>query len=179
MTTNRYKQFQRVADEVFHATTASVDLDLMDLGNLVSLAEGVGRERLRFCAHRSRDDFLHEMFIVHPRGAYVRPHKHIGKSESTLILEGEIDYFEFDLDGKINQVTRMGDLHSRKSFYKRIGESTYHSFLIRSERVVFLEVTQGPFQKSDTFLAPWSPAEEKVEDARAFLKNLEKRSQEI
>ena len=31
------------------------------------------------------------MLIVHPAGAYVRPHKHEGKSESTHVVEGDVD----------------------------------------------------------------------------------------
>ena len=55
----------------------------------------------RICLHNSVEDNLHEMLIVLPRHLYVRPHRHIGKSESFHIIEGELDVFIFDNDGNV------------------------------------------------------------------------------
>ena len=68
-----------------------------------NLAKGLPRNRIRYCAHASPSDVVHEMFIVHPRGAYVRPHKHLDKSESMMIIEGEADYVMFDSKGNITE----------------------------------------------------------------------------
>ena len=57
-------------------------------------------------------DRLHEMLIVHQRGAYVRPHKHPGKMESTHVVKGLVDVVLFDDDGSVRRTIRMGDYAS-------------------------------------------------------------------
>ena len=61
----------------------------------------------RVCSHTSNKDKIHEMFIFHKKGAYVRPHKHINKVRNTnetqeawIVLRGKIEGEFFDLDDK-------------------------------------------------------------------------------
>ena len=77
--------------EVRYATDAIVLVDGGDVADLKRAAEENARRRVRLCAHHSRDDRLHEMLIVHTHDTYVRPHKHLGKSESFHIIEGDVD----------------------------------------------------------------------------------------
>ncbi|KPA34301.1 Cupin fold metalloprotein, WbuC family [Leptospira interrogans] len=53
--------------------------------------------------------------------------------------------------------------------------STYHTLMIRSEWLVFLEITKGPFRKEDTIFAPWSPEENDAEKVREFMNKIEQR----
>jgi len=99
------------------------------------------------------------MLIVHERGAYVRPHKHPGKTESTFIIEGTVDVVVFYDDGSIERVMRMGDYASGRTFYNRMASPVFHTLIIRSDVLVFHEVTNGPFNRSDTVFAPWAPDE--------------------
>ena len=103
------------------------------------------------------DEHVHEMFIVHPQGAYIQPHKLLEKSESLLILSGETDYFIFDDDGSISRKIVMGDYQSEKCFFFRFQEPLFHTMIIRSKTLIFLEITKGPFQRKDTVLAEWAP----------------------
>ena len=48
-----------------------------DLIYLKKLALLNSNQKVRLCAHKSPRSKLHEMFIVHTRKCYVRPHKHI------------------------------------------------------------------------------------------------------
>ena len=45
------------------------------------------------------------------------PHKHLGKSESLLILSGTCEHVLFDDQGRITAKRRMGDLASGHDFY--------------------------------------------------------------
>ena len=67
------------------------------------------RQRIRLCAHSGEEDRLHEMFIVHKKGAYVRPHKHLNKIESVHVIEGLVDVVLFDESGTVTQIIPMGD----------------------------------------------------------------------
>lgn len=137
------------------------------------------RRRIRLCAHCSVNDLLHEMLIVHERGTYVRPHKHLNKTESLHIIDGLADVVVFDDDGKITDVMQMGDYKSGRIFYYRMQYPYFHTFLIHSEILLFHEVTNGPFNRNDTVFAPWAPDETNVSSTLDFLKRIKNISEEF
>jgi len=147
------------SDEVLYPKEDIVVVDAEDLKELKRLALKNPRQRVRLCAHRTPNDRLHEMFIIHTKDCYVRPHKHIGKAESMAILEGEVDVVLFNEDGSILRVIKMGDMNSGKLFYYRMSGPIYHSLFIRSQFLVFHECTEGPFLREQTFFPEWAPKE--------------------
>ena len=44
--------------------------------------------------------------------------------------------------------------------------------MIRSERVIFHETTNGPFRREDTIFAPWAPEESDEAAGARFLSSL-------
>ena len=158
----------KLNDEVFVARGPLVQVGRADVEALKQRALANPRRRIRICAHPDTADRLHEMLIVHMRGAYVRPHKHLQKSESVHIIEGEVDVVFFDDAGAVAEVVRMGDYGSGRKFYYRVGGARYHTLLIASEFLVFHEVTNGPFRRADTVFAPWGPEEADPAACAAF-----------
>ena len=110
------------SNEVLYPGEDVVLITNTDLKELKRLALLNPRQRVRLCSHRSPNDQLHEMFIVHTHECYVRPHKHIGKVESMAVLSGEVDVVLFYEDGTIRKVVRMGDMSSGKVFYYRLSD---------------------------------------------------------
>ena len=108
------------------------------------------------------------MLIIHPQDAYVRPHKHVNKNESMLVLHGDVDYIVFTDAGDVLERTEMSDLQSGKVFYHSTRKSIFHTLLIKSQWLVFLEITQGPFNREDTVFADWSPVETELEKVEKF-----------
>ena len=143
--------------EVRYATDAIVLVDATDVARLKREAEQNARRRIRLCAHHSVESRLHEMLIVHTRDTYVRPHKHLGKSESFHVIEGDVDVVIFDDEGGVTDVIPMGAFASGRPFFYRIAEPLFHTLLIRSDVLVFHETTGGPFRRDDTVFAPWAP----------------------
>jgi len=158
--------------EVLYPEEDVVVIAAADLQELKRLALLNPRQRVRLCAHRSPNDRLHEMFIVHTRDCYVRPHKHLGKAESMAILEGEADVVLFHEDGSIRQIIPMGAPDSEKVFYQRLSEPIYHSLIIRTEFLVFHESTEGPFLRENTIFPDWAPAEQ-GDAAKKFIDRIE------
>lgn len=158
--------------EVFFSDDRIVKLGRQDLSLLKRKAGSNRRRRIRFCSHKDVNDALHEMFIVLKKDVYIRPHKHLNKSESFHVIEGAADIVVFDEAGKITEVFPMGDYSSAKSFYYRIAEPNYHSLLINSEFLVYHEITNGPFKKTDTIFAPWAPEEDDNAKVKIFMKDL-------
>lgn len=163
----------RTSEEVLCATGRVVVIAAEDVAALKALAATNVRERSRLCAHHDNDSPVHEMFIVHSIGAYVRPHKHLDKPESFHVIEGRVDVVLYDEQGSPADVIRMGDYASGLPFFYRIADATYHTLLIRSPVLVFHEVTSGPFDRAATIFAPWSPAESEVAAVASFMTNLQ------
>ena len=158
--------------EVYHSKENFFSLSKEDISMLISLAKNTTRGRIRYCSHSSDQEALHEMFIVHPKGAYIRPHKHLDKIESMLVIDGEVDYIMFDDNGKVDNIVKMGDFDTKKPFYQTIRKDKFHTLIIKSEWLVFLEVTQGPFKKEDTIFAEWSPRENESKKIKKFMKKI-------
>ena len=160
--------------EVLYPKQNLVTVEVADLMEMKRLAMLNPRQRIRLCAHNSPTDSLHEMFIVHARDCYVRPHKHLGKVESMAILEGEADVVLFNDSGTIRQVINMGEISSGRQFYYRLSDPVYHTLLIRTDFLIFHETTQGPFLREDTIFPEWAPTDQDggVEDYMAHIDRL-------
>lgn len=163
---------KKLSEEVLVAEDRIVKVGQQDVAVLKEGARTTERRRIRLCAHKTTDDTLHEMIIVHPQGAYVRPHKHLGKVESVHVIEGSVDVVVFDETGDIVEVIRLGDYSSGRRFYYRMPEACFHTLLIRSEWLVFHEITNGPFKKSDTVFPPWAPEEKAALAAGGFMQRI-------
>lgn len=164
---------RRINEEVAYAVGDLACVARSDIDALVRDALATARHRMRVCTHRSPEDALHEMLIVHTRHTYVRPHKHRGKSESFHVIEGEMDVVLFDARGGVTDVLRLGDYRSGRTFYYRMHEPIYHTLLIRSDIVIFHEITSGPFRPEDTIFPDWEPDPTDLAAREAYLRHLQ------
>lgn len=167
----RQKQ-ARVSEEVYHSITDNFELGSADIQEIIKMASATERQRVRLCTHKSKDSALHQMFIAHSSAVYVRPHKHVGKTESMLVLHGIADYIEFSSAGEVVKITRMGGMREDGVFYKTVESDLYHSMRIISDWLVFLEVTTGPFLPHHTVYADWSPNGSNANESINYIQNL-------
>lgn len=166
------KKFSKICEGAYQIKDEIVKLGVEDIDFLKKNIINTNKKRTRVCAHKNSDDNIHEMFIVLDKDTYVRPHKHIGKSESFHIVEGLANVIVFNDDGTIKEVIEMGDYSSGKRFFYRINNSFYHTVIVKSNKLVLHEVTNGPFDKEDTQFASWSPKEEDVFAQNKYIENL-------
>jgi cupin fold WbuC family metalloprotein len=160
-------------EEVLFADAPLATLARGDIEWLKAKAAKNPRQRIRICAHPDSNDRLHEMLIVHTSDTYVRPHKHLNKSESFHVITGEVDVVLFDDAGAVTRAIPMGEYATGKRFYYRLDEPRYHTLLIRSDVIVFHEVTSGPFRREETVFPAWGPEEGQLEARRQFLARVE------
>jgi len=125
------------------------------IGRLKEEAQKAPFRRARLCLHHDHTDPVHEMFIVFCRDSIVPIHKHLNKSESFHVIEGELDIVIFDDDGNLIRRVEMGPPGSGKAFLYRMSVDAWHSVVPRSEFVAIHETTTGPFEKDDCAYAPW------------------------
>ena len=145
------------SNEVYYSNSNISSLSKEDLDFLKNIANKNLSKKVRICMHKNIDDSIHEMFIIHMKDCYVRPHKHLNKVESLSIIEGEVDYVLFNEDGSIKKITNMGDPFSGKQFYKKLYNSEFHMLIIRTKYLVFHEIINGPFSKKNTIFPDWAP----------------------
>lgn len=161
-----------VNEEVLYSTESVTRLNQTDIDLLKGLASKNQRKRIRLCLHPNTEDHLHEMIIIHSRGAYVRPHKHVGKSESFHVVEGRLRVYFFEDDGQVKDIITMGQPGWSEIFYYRLSGSWFHTLVPISEMVVFHETTNGPFIKERTVFAPWAPREDDYVAQKSYLEKL-------
>lgn len=163
---------RKISEEVFIAEDAIVRIGDEEITFLKRQAQTGPRGRARICAHRSNDDPLHEMVIAISAASYIHPHRHVGKSESFHVIEGEVDVVVFDDAGAITDVVQLGAPGTGRGFFYRLSDSAFHTLLIRSDYLVVHEVTNGPFSRDGTVFAPFAPAENRAEEARDYIKRV-------
>ena len=160
---------RKINEEVFIAGDAIVRIGDEEIAFLKAQAQSSPRKRARICAHKSNDDALHEMVIVISAASYIHPHRHVGKSESFHIIEGEVDVAVFDEAGAITDVIELGAPGSGRRFFYRLSESAFHTLLIRTDYLIVHEVTNGPFARDGTVFASFAPSEDKADEACAYM----------
>ena len=138
--------------EVLYADLDVVRLTWPDLEELKELALKNPRRRVRICTHRSPEDLLHEMFIVHTKDTIIPVHKHLDREESFTVLHGRADLILYHEDGTIREILSMGEAGSGLPFYYRLSKAIFHTLKIHSEILIFYEATIGPFQRNKTVI---------------------------
>ena len=149
----------KVNEELFIAEDAISSIGANELSLIRDQVLRSPRRRARICVHPHNDDAVHEMIIAIDRNSYIRPHKHVGKSESFHVIEGEVDVIVLNDDGEICDLVELGAIETGKKFMYRMSESFYHTLAIHSDLLLVHEVTAGPFKAEMTTQAPFAPAE--------------------
>ena len=163
-------QYKRESNEVLYDKSELTILNNKDLNLLSKKAKLNKKKIIRLCVHKSTKDKVHQMFIVHPRNYFVRPHGH-NKNEAMFVLSGLVDIIIFDINGKIKKIIKMGNLQSGKVFYYKLPKKTFHTLIIKSENLVFYEITEGPFRKKNMIFPEWFKKKSK-KNILEFKKNL-------
>ena len=167
-----HSPMEKVSNEVFIAKDKVVKINRDDTNFIRKQALDSLKNRSRICFHKDNKERIHEMILTLTKECYIRPHKHVDKSESFHMVEGEMDVLIFDDKGNIKQIIEMGDYSSNKNFYYRLSESVFHTVLIRSDYAIFHEVTNGPFDRKETRFAAWSPEEDDVSGISTFMNKI-------
>ena len=143
-----------------------------DWGALLQQAKKNNISRARVCTHMDNLSAVQEMLIAFMKDSYVRPHRHLHKSESFHVIEGELSVIFFDENGKETDRVALSASDPEKPFYFRGERENWHTVLIESEYAFIHETTTGPYEHDDRLLAPWAPAEGESHQILEFLAEL-------
>ena len=169
------KDFKQTSEGVFLHCNDPVTISRHDLDFLKEQVNNNDRKRARICAHQHLDSMVHEMIITLSKESYIHPHKHNDKTESFHIIEGCVDLITFNPSGKIIHTITLAEKKSIHPFFYRLDQKVFHTLYVHSPYVVIHEVTNGPFSKSDTILAPWAPFEKDFVEVSRYKTCLSRR----
>jgi cupin fold WbuC family metalloprotein len=133
-------------------------LDSRLFQSLIQRAYQSPRLRTNHNFHLSMDDNPHRFLNVMVKDTYIAPHRHRNppKSESFLVLEGELAFFTFDDAGRVTSTHVLG----RKALGIDIQPGVWHTLAVVTPHAVCYEVKPGPYSASDDKdFAPWAPME--------------------
>lgn len=168
-------QFIEETPEVLYVRDRLINLTKDTITTLLQQAQSNPRQRARICTHDAPTAPQHEMLIAMAHGNYVRPHRHVGKSESYHMISGSANFVLFDDGGDITDVLELGAQDTGKTFYCRIPERVFHTLIFTANWSVYHETTTGPLSREATEFADWSPAQEATEAKEAFMHELSER----
>jgi cupin fold WbuC family metalloprotein len=161
-----------VSPEVIYSDGGFLAVDASMVALLKEKAVDAPRRRCRLCFHASPDAAQQEMLIVMHRSSYVRPHRHKGKVETLTVAEGACDAVLFDAAGTVTEVVPMSAPAQGASFFYRMPEGVFHTLIFRSEWLVYIETTTGPFDRAMTEAADWAPPEADAAAGHAYLSQI-------
>jgi cupin fold WbuC family metalloprotein len=141
------------------------------LDELTAKATASPRGRSHYNIHASAADPVQRFFVVANRESYIRPHRHLSRSELGLVIRGQFDVVTFDEHGVVCARYAVGDATPSIGF--ETPQGVWHTLVVRTDGAAFLEVKEGPYDPAIVSeFAAWAPAEG---DARVpiFLKWLQ------
>lgn len=144
-------------------------IDREYISYLQSLAQSDFEEKCTMCLHNDIREHVHEMINVYPQAMYVRPHAHPFKTETKIIIEGELLVVFFDQSGEIMDRFVMG---KNGIFTVRIDKGVIHTN-IPLTNTVFHEIISGPFiGKDDSVFPEWAPEAENQDDVQVIMNKM-------
>lgn len=134
-------------------------LDSQLLHSLIDRARQSPRLRTNHNFHSSLEDNPHRFLNVMIRGTYIPPHRHRNppKSESFLVLDGQLAFFTFEETGQISSTYLLG----RDAVGIDLEPGVWHTMAVITPHAVCYEVKPGPYSPTeDKEFAPWAPSED-------------------
>jgi cupin fold WbuC family metalloprotein len=129
------------------------------LDELTVRARASSRQRTNHNFHQTFEENPNRFLNVMVCGTYVTPHRHTTppKSESFVVLRGQLLFITFDDKGGFQSVTRLSPDENPGI---DIAAGIWHSIIVESETAICFEVKPGPYAPaSDKDFAPWAPRE--------------------
>lgn len=137
------------------------------LDELAARAAASPRRRAHLNLHADAADRVQRFFVSVDRDSYIRPHRHLARSELALVVRGAFEVITFDEGGGIADRLVAGADAGTLGF--EMPRATWHMLIAREDGSTFLEVKEGPYDPATASeAAPWSPAEGDPA-ARVFL----------
>jgi len=142
------------------------------LTELAARAGANPRQRAHHNIHPAPEDPVQRFFVCANRASYFRPHRHLTRSEMTIVIRGAFTVLTFDHDGTVTGRHEVGEHAPNLGF--ETPRATWHTLVAMADGSTFLEIKEGPYDPSVAAeFAPWAPVEgdPRVRAFVAWLRN--------
>lgn len=147
-----------------------IDTALLD--EVCAEAAASPRRRKNRNFHTRDDQPGHRLLNAMQTDSYIPPHRHLDpdKAETMLVLRGAMAVLEFDDNGQVIAVSRVGSGETAVSAMGvDIPSGTWHTVIALEPDTIFFEAKAGPYLPlTADERAPWAPAEGSAEAAEYF-----------
>lgn len=133
-------------------------------------------KKYRFCLHQNPESTLHEMVIVTTKDDMRYPDKHLGTTESNIILSGKLLVVFFGEEGEIQ---RVFVLDPEELFYYRCEKNQYHMTIPLTDVAVYVEIKEGPFDDKSNVFPKWAPERSDMESMRVFNEEMKRKAMDF
>jgi cupin fold WbuC family metalloprotein len=128
------------------------------LDELTAKATASPRARSHHNIHSDASELVQRFFVVANQATYIRPHRHLSKSELALVIRGRFDVVTFDEGGVVTARYAVGEDTQTIGFETPRG--TWHTLISQIDGAAFLEVKEGPYDPASAVeFADWAPPE--------------------
>lgn len=128
------------------------------LDEMTTKAAASPRRRTHHNLHSSANDPVQRFVVVAHSDSYIRPHRHLTKSELCTVLRGQFEIVVFDAEGTITARSVIGEGTPNLAF--ELPAQTWHTLLPLTDGAAFVEVKEGPYDPATAAeFAAWAPAE--------------------
>lgn len=162
--------FNKKSEGVYVASQMTVTSDKSIVKKLSHIVKDGNRDSGRLLLHKSTQDILHQMIIIHSGGVYIRPHINLASDKSWHVIEGKLILIRFNEAGNIKEFFNIGSYESGLPFFVRLCEKAFHTLIPLTKHTVILETILGPFQES--IYAEWAPLTTDVEVAKIYFDDI-------
>lgn len=122
------------------------------------------RRRAHHNLHTSPSDPVQRFVVVGQSDTYIRPHRHMTKSELCTMVRGRFEVVVFDDEGTITARTVLGEGTSNIAY--ELPAQTWHTLLLLTDGAAFVEVKEGPYDPASAAeFARWAPEEGQATEA--------------
>ncbi|WP_129779693.1 WbuC family cupin fold metalloprotein [Peristeroidobacter soli] len=128
------------------------------LDEIAAKAAASPRRRAHHNLHSSPSDLVQRFVVVAQSDTYIRPHRHMTKSELCTIVRGRFECVVFDADGTITERSVVGEGTPNLAF--ELPSQTWHTLIALTDGASFVEVKEGPYDPATAAeFARWAPEE--------------------
>lgn len=133
-----------------------IDSQLLDA--VTATAKASPRLRMNHNFHPALDDPVQRLLNALEPWTYIRPHKHVTKEESFVLLRGSVLAVVFNDDGSIRDHCVLNAPSG--NFGVEFEENAFHMLTALESGSVVYEIKEGPFvPHTEASSAPWAPRE--------------------
>lgn len=128
------------------------------LDAMTAKAAASPRRRAHYNLHSAPTDVVQRFVVVAQQDSYVRPHRHLTKTELCTVIRGRFEVVVFDEAGMVLSRDIVGEGTVNLAF--ELPHATWHTLLPLTDGAAFVEVKQGPYDPATAAeFAPWAPEE--------------------